>query len=216
MKQGRDLTLIETIAVAGFAVLLMSGGIYFYARSLNDGAERAGLQQSEVNGNPVDENNTGTESPSDDTEAVDTSGWEIYRNDEYKFEIRYPEEFGFEGENPAEKLLFSVSDGENVNMEFWIQNLEGKTLEQVFEEKLELEDKSYFDWVREQGGKITNEDLGTNSWLFIDGSGGLFLGSHFLTKIPNRDAYLIADLGIARGEGLTMARNILRTLTFLP
>jgi len=152
----------------------------------------------------------------DESKTEDKSKWEAYRVDKYGFEIIYPEELQFTGENVEEKLLFGLSNqSTGENYEFWIQNLDGKTLEKVFEEKLELTDISYFDWIRESGGAVSGEKLGDNTWTFIDGSELLLSKSHYLLKLKDIDAYLIVDIKASGNNNLSFIQNILKTLTFI-
>jgi len=178
-----------------------------YNRALEDWEDCVEKSESETT--------SGEETPIATSEGTVDEGLQTYTNEEYDFEISYPEKFEFGGENPREKLLFSLTDvsGENT-YEFWIRELNGKTLEAVFEEKLNLEDISYFDWIRDQGGEVTEENIGQNSWLFVDGSAKFYLDSHYMVSIPGSDAYLVVDLDFPEESEFETIKKILSTLKF--
>lgn len=215
MNKQSGLTLVEILISAGLAILLIGGGVYLY---------QAVNRQESPAVSDTNENATGQEvsTETEHEEASDAAGEEnvndtlqTYKNEEYEFVIRYPEDFEFGGPNPEEKLLFSLSGpSENIRYEFWIRELDGKTLEAVFEEKLNLEGISYFDWIRDQGGEVSSEIIGENTWLFIDGSAKLYLDSHYLVSIPGHDAYLVVDLGFPTEGEFPEIKSILATLHF--
>jgi len=224
MKKQTGLTLIEILISAGLVIIILGGGFYLYT-SFRDDTQNTGTDQqeeviTEEGGETTTETGTTTENEPEgtlDTPTNTKSNYrEIYNDKKYGFEIRYPDSLAFGGENSAEKLLFSLSDSsQNISYEFWIQELNGNTLENIFEERLKLEDISYFDWIKDQGGKVNSENLGENTWLFIDGSAKFYLDSHYMILIPGHDAYLIVDLGFPSDESLQLVRDVLSTLRFI-
>jgi hypothetical protein len=44
----------------------------------------------------INNNGNGDKTNGDKTEEIDTSGWQTYRNEEYGFEVKYPEDFDME------------------------------------------------------------------------------------------------------------------------
>jgi len=211
---------IQNIIITLSAVVIIAGGFYLYTTSgflktSNEDYLNEDQNTQEVATGTKDETNNVPDEVGEVDEQTNNVESQIYKNEEYNFEVRYPEKFEFGDANPAEKLLFSItnSSGE-LTYEFWVKQLDGKTLEQAFEEKLNLEDISYFDWIRDQGGAVTEESLGKNTWIFIDGSEKFYLKSHYLVKMPKHDAYLVVDVGFLSGEDLQSIKSILGTLNF--
>ena len=73
---------------------------------------------------------------------------------------------------------------------------------------------TYFEWIRSWGGEVSDEMLGENSWLFVDGSAKFYLDSHYMIFIPERDAYLIVDLDFPEEGELKAIKSILSSLIF--
>jgi len=218
MRKQKGLTIIEIVIAAGLVVLITGAGFYVYTILNENNAQSTPEEQA---GASITEE---VDSPDEETAPKDNKREtapapiykEIHKDDKYGFEIRYPGALKLGGEKPDEKLLFSLSNpGEGVNYEFWVQHLDGQTLDQVFKEKLELEEESYFEWIEGWGGEIKPEKLGENSWIFVDGTSREYLSSHFMLHMPMRDAYLIVDLGHPSDNNLELIRNILSTLQFV-
>lgn len=215
MEKQYGLTLIEILISVAVAVLAIGGGFLLY-NNFNelDTTAREGVPGEAITevGEEIKQEVTEEESVAMN-EEVTVDSRRTYTNEEYGFEISYPDDFEFGGPNPEEKLLFSLSgQSKNTHYEFWIQKLDGRTLEEVFEERLNLEDISYFDWIRGQGGEVKRENIGENEWLFIDGSAKFNLDSHYLLLIPEQDVYLIVDIGFPADSDLPTVKNILATL----
>lgn len=227
MKKQAGLTLVEILVSAGLAILVLGGGFYLYTTingpEVTNNTDTEPVASIDDNEPSINEELTVSED-APDTEVEDVvedepayySDWQIYEDEEYEFEIGYPESFKFGGPNPKAKLLFSLSgSSEDIHYEFWIQKLNGKSLEEVFEEKLNLEDMSYFEWIDSQGGEVGPQIIGGKEWLFVDGSNKFYLDSHYMILIPNRDTYLIVDLGFPADSEFLTIKEILTTLRFI-
>jgi hypothetical protein len=214
MKKLEVSESVKIFAGAGLAALVVLGGIYIYF----DIGKIPGTRDVSENGSMPDA--TGDAEAEDSRERAAGEGayysnWQTHKDEEYDFEIKYPENFEFGGPNPEEKLLFSLTGpSDDIHYEFWVQNLSGKTVEEVFEEKLNLTDMSYFEWIRSWGGEISEENIGGNTWLFVDGSAKFYLDSHYMVLMPNRDAYLVVDLGFPKDAEFETVKDILASLRF--
>jgi len=217
MERQKGLTLIEILISAGLAILVIGGGLLLYNNfNESDTTAREGVPGEAITevGEEIKQEGAEEESMAI-SEEVEVDTRETYTNEEYGFEIKYPEDFEFGGENPREKLLFSLTDASGENTyEFWIRELNGKTLEAVFEEKLNLEDVSYFEWIKSWGGEVLEENIGQNSWLFVDGSAKFYLDSHYMVPISGHDAYLVVDLDFPEEGEFEAIKKILSSLIF--
>ena len=88
-----ETKLLLVVALA--AVILAAGGIWLL--------KGVGLEPSSPSPPPP----APAPSPQAQTEEVDISAWQIYRNDEYGFEVKYPSELSVtaEGSNSAQEAL---------------------------------------------------------------------------------------------------------------
>ena len=215
-REMQKIVVLCVIIIGGASYLGYS--LYFQNPKITK-APSEGINMETSSTSEAVESGTSTIPVSDITEKAtaetDTADWHTYNNADYGFKINYPPELGFGGADVSSKPLFSLTNPyAGSRYEFWVQNLDGKTLEQVFEEKLGLTDTTYFEWIKQNGGKISSETLGTNSWLFFDGSGATSVQSHYLVQIPGHDAYLIVDLGVPVQGELPTVRAVLSTLVF--
>src|SRR3989338_1432458 len=122
--------------------------------------------------------------------------WELYRNEKWGFEIKYPDEFIRIRDASKEGLYqsFSFSPGAVVfnedvlclqstnpskssedqpcTMEFSGNFLYGKTLEQWLAETEGVKDLTYEQWIRELNGKYEWQKIGENDWLYAESPEG--------------------------------------------
>ena len=220
MEKRDTLTAVRILVNILLATVIIGGGAYLYqtiykTKTPSRVSENTVSSGASMGVESIPDKNPESVLETTDKKEKNDDNKQIYKNEEYGFAIKYPEDFELGGPNPEEKLLFSLSGpSKKMRYEFWIRELNGKTLEEVFEKKLNLKDISYFDWIRDRGGEISSETIGDNEWLFVDGSNEPYLDSHYMVLIPKHDAYLVVDLGFPTDSELPIIKNILATLKF--
>ena len=134
---------IITVVIAVVVLAAVGGAVWYATRpSLRQGGQENNPVVTENNGqgsqdsNNIENNQLQGEVVGSPAADVDTSNWQTYRNEEYGFEVRYPEGWGIKEEN--NKLSFIDPDNyedfykwTEMQIGFWdnVDNLEEKLLE---------------------------------------------------------------------------------------